>query len=44
MMNFIFILSFPFSVNGENPAYMISLKKKSFDVGLYSDMYRPNSF
>ena len=41
VMNLILFLSCPFNIQGRGP-YMISFKK-TFNIGLFSDIYRPFS-
>ena len=43
VMNLAFILSCLFNFKGDNPTYLILLKK-NFNVGLYSDIWKPNYF
>ena len=44
VMNLILILSCPFNIQGREPNLYDFVKKKNFNVGLYSDIYRLISF
>ena len=43
IMNFIRILFCPYSIEGREP-YLCDFVEKNFNIGLYSDIYRPVSF
>ena len=43
-MNLIHIYVSYLVFKGVNRTYVISFFQKSFNIGMYSDIYRPNSF